>query len=107
MIGSFRCKHTEAFYLLGAKGKFPPSDIRKVAMRKLGQLDQARLVEDLRQPPGNNLETLKGALQGQYSIRINDQWRICFEWRTVALIQSDGTTVEVGNAHEVEIVDYH
>jgi proteic killer suppression protein len=106
VIGSFRCKHTETFYC-GTKGKFPPSDIRAVARRKLAQLDAAVLFEDLRQPPGNNLEQLKGERAGQWSIRINKQWRICFTWITGSIRQADGTTIEVGQPHDVEIVDYH
>ena len=68
--------------------------IGKLARRKLDMLDYAETLGDLRAPPGNRLEALKGDPQGQHSIRINDQWRICFIWR------ADG-------AHEVEIVDYH
>ena len=67
--------------------------IADVARRKLDQVDYAAALQDLRVPPGNRLEALKGDRRGQYSIRINDQWRICFVWR-------DG-------AHDVEIVDYH
>ena len=68
--------------------------MQKVALRKLLQLDAARDISDMRVPPGNRLEQLKGSRAGQWSIRINDQWRICFKW--------DGK-----NAHEVEIADYH
>lgn len=68
--------------------------IERPARRKLLYLDQAARLEDLRVPPGNQLELLKGARAGMYSIRINDQWRICFAWRN-------------GDAHEVAIVDYH
>ncbi len=88
-------------------GRFPPSDIRRAAKRKLDQMDQARTIEDLRQPPGNCLEALKGDRAGQYSVRINDQWRVCFVWRVDTVTQPDGTAIEVGNAHDVEIVDYH
>ena len=63
-------------------------------LRKLGLVDAAEKLEDLRVPPGNRLEKLKGRRAGQHSIRVNDQWRICFEWKD-------------GNAYEVEIVDYH
>jgi toxin HigB-1 len=65
-----------------------------VARRKLAQLHQARRLDDLRVPPGNRLEALGGDRAGQYSVRINDQWRVCFEWRD-------------GDAYAVEIVDYH
>jgi proteic killer suppression protein len=68
--------------------------MRTVALRKLDQLDAAASLEDLRIPPGNQLETLKADRQGQHSIRINDQWRICFVW------EADGP-------HNVEVVDYH
>jgi proteic killer suppression protein len=68
--------------------------IERVARRKLLYLHQARRLEDLRVPPGNHLELLKGDRAGSHSIRINDQWRICFVWRQ-------------GDAHDVEIVDYH
>lgn len=71
-----------------------PSDIQRVAYRKLLMLDAATALEDLRVPPANRLEKLKGDREGQWSIRINDQWRACFAWRD-------------GNAYEVEIVDYH
>jgi toxin HigB-1 len=73
--------------------KLPP-DIQNVALRKLRLLNHARVIGDLRVPPGNRLEALKADRQGQYSIRINDQWRICFIW-------------EEGGAAHVEIVDYH
>jgi proteic killer suppression protein len=69
-------------------------DIQQLARRKLRMLNNARTVEDLRIPPGNRLEGLKGDRSGQHSIRINDQWRICFVWRD-------------GHVAEVEIVDYH
>ena len=71
-----------------------PRELARVAHRKLMQLHAARALDDLRVPPGNRLKALKGSRAGQYSIRINRQWRICFVWRD-------------GNAHEVEIVDYH
>lgn len=71
-----------------------PVDILRTAYRKLMQLHSARSLQDLRSPPGNRLEALKGNRRGQHSIRINDQWRLCFRW-------SDG------DAHEVEICDYH
>jgi proteic killer suppression protein len=71
-----------------------PNDIMKVANRKLMQIHNARKLDDLRAPPGNRLEVLAGDRKGQHSIRINDQWRVCFRWRA-------------GDAHDVEIVDYH
>jgi proteic killer suppression protein len=71
-----------------------PSDIQRIALRKLRMLDAATALDDLRIPPANRLEKLAGDRAGQWSIRINDQWRVCFVWRE-------------GNAHNVEIVDYH
>ena len=73
--------------------KLPP-DLQRLALRKLLMLDAAITLEDLRVPPANRLEKLKGHRQGQFSIRINDQWRVCFAWRD-------------GHAHDGEIVDYH
>lgn len=92
MIKSFQCKHTKMIFegLESKKFKF----IRTVAERKLQQLDSATTIEFLRSPPGNRLEALKGNRSGQYSIRINDQWRICFIWAN-------------GDVLNVEIVDYH
>jgi proteic killer suppression protein len=93
VIQSFRDRDAERLFArqpvrgLGA-------NVRRVALRKLRLLDAAVSLEDLRVPPGNRLEKLKGDRAGQYSIRINDQWGICFLW-------------ESGDAHEVEIVDYH
>jgi proteic killer suppression protein len=71
-----------------------PSEIQPAALRKLRMLNQARALDDLRIPPGNRLEALKGDRRGQYSIRINQRWRICFRWHE-------------GAAHHVGIVDYH
>ena len=71
-----------------------PQDIQQVALRKLRMLNRAVTLQDLRIPPANRLEKLTGDRAGQYSIRINDQWRICFEWRE-------------GDAYNVEIADYH
>jgi len=71
-----------------------PVDIQQIAYRKLRMLNNAQTLADLRVPPGNRLEKLSGDREGQYSIRINDRWRICFDWRD-------------GDAYEVEIVDYH
>lgn len=71
-----------------------PSDIQQVALRKLRMLNRAETLQDLRVPPANRLEQLAGKRAGQYSIRVNDQWRICFEWQD-------------GDALNVEMVDYH
>jgi toxin HigB-1 len=71
-----------------------PTDIQAAALRKLRLLNQAKALSDMAVPPGNRLEALKGGRKGQYSIRINGQWRICFRWNE-------------GNASDVEIVDYH
>ena len=93
MISSFECKETEKIF----SGKFSsklPQAIQRLAARKLDYLDAAGELDDLRSPPGNRLEALKDDRAGQHSIRINDQWRICFVWRD-------------NNAYEVEIVDYH
>jgi proteic killer suppression protein len=92
MIRSFRCKETERIFLGETSPSFPP-EIQGTALRKLRQLDDATRLLDLRDPPGNRLEALKGTRAGQQSIRINDQWRICFIWD--------------GGACDVEIVDYH
>ena len=93
MIRSFKCKETEGVWL-GRVSRRLPSDIQDRALRKLRQLDASRTLDDLRNPPGNRLEVLTGNRAGQMSIRINDQWRICFIWRD-------------GDASDVEIVDYH
>ena len=92
MIRSFRDKRTEA--LFGDEDIARFRRIERVARRKLALLYRARVLGDLRVPPGNRLEGLKGDRIGRYSIRINDQWRICFRWKD-------------GDAHDVEIVDYH
>ena len=93
MIRSFRNALAEAAWARRfAKGV--PNDIMKVAYRKLMQIHNARNLNDLRAPPGNRLEVLAGDRKGQHSIRINDQWRVCFRWRD-------------GDAYDVEIVDYH
>ena len=93
MIDSFNCKWTKELWEAGTSKKVPGS-LRKVALRKLVLIDSAEEYKDLMAPPGNRLEELKGDREGQKSIRINDQWRICFEWID-------------GDAHNVEIVDYH
>lgn len=92
MIKSFRSKETERLHARQPVKRF--RSIERVAQRKLRQLDIAAELRDLAAPPGNRLEALHGNRGGQHSIRINDQWRICFVWRD-------------GNAYEVEIVDYH
>jgi proteic killer suppression protein len=93
MIRSFADPETERIWR-GLRSKRLPSDIQSVALRKLRMVNQARALSDLKVPPGNRLEALKGTMVGQYSIRINDQWRICFRWE-------DGGPADVG------IVDYH
>jgi proteic killer suppression protein len=93
MIKSFRSKEAEKLFLRQRSPRFS-AGVHRVALRKLLLLDAAERLEDLRIPPGNRLERLSGNREGQHSIRINDQWRICFRWSE-------------GDAHEVEIVDYH
>lgn len=93
MIKSFRDRETERLFARHPTRRFGV-DVQRVALRKLRMLDAAESLEDLRVPPGNRLERLRGDRQDQHSIRINDQWRICFRWRD-------------GDAHDVEIVDYH
>jgi proteic killer suppression protein len=93
MINSFKCKETKKLFQRQGNAKFP-TEIQKTARRKLLILDAATSLEDLRVPPGNRLEKLGGNRKGYHSIRINDQWRICFKWNN-------------GNALEVEIADYH
>jgi len=93
MIISFRSKETEKVWYGEFSKKLPP-DIQKIARRKLRMLNNSSTINDLRIPPSNMLESLKGDRKGQYSIRINDQWRICFEW-------------ENGHCLNVEIADYH
>ena len=92
MIKSFRCAETQRFFETGRSKRF--SSIATVAARKLTMLDAAHTLEFLRSPPGNRLETLRGDRKGRHSIRINDQFRICFRWT------DDGPA-------DVEIVDYH
>ena len=93
MITAFACSETERIFRGERSRKLPPK-IQNTARRKLEYLHRARTLRDLLAPPGNRLELLKGDRAGQYSIRINEQWRICFSWRD-------------GNAAQVEIVDYH
>jgi proteic killer suppression protein len=93
MIKSFRNRETEKAYTREGSRKLP-GDIQQVGLRKLRMINHAKSINDLRIPPANRLEKLSGDRQGQYSIRINDQWRICFIWKA-------------GDAFEVEITDYH
>lgn len=93
MIVSFADKQTAALFARQRVKKLPP-DLQRSALRKLAMLDAAAALPDLRVPPGNRLEALRDDRSGQHSIRVNDQWRICFVWRD-------------GNAYDVEIVDYH
>ena len=93
MIRSFRCKETEKVFRRVFSRKFP-RDLQQRAFMKLNAIDSAIDVDDLRTPGSNRFEALKGDRKGQWSIRINDRWRICFEWQR-------------GDAEGVEIVDYH
>ena len=93
MIKSFKVKETEKIFDRQVSRKLP-RDIQQVALRKLRMINRAKRLNDLRVPPNNRLEKLKRNRSGQYSIRINDQWRICFIW-------------EEPDANDVEIVDYH
>ena len=93
MIRGFKCRDTEKVFSYQRTLAWSES-VRKAALRRLYALDAATNLLDLRSPPSNRLEKLHGERAGQYSIRINDQWRICFEWRD-------------GHAWNVEIVDYH
>lgn len=93
MIRSFRDRDTERLFHRERVGKFA-RPLQRVSLRKLLLLDASESLDDLRVPPANRLEKLAGDRQGQYSIRITNQWRICFRW-------------EGGNAYDVEIVDYH
>ena len=93
MFKTFRDEETEKVFHRQVSRKLPP-DIQQVALRKLRMLNNAYIIADLRIPPANHLEKLRGKRAGQYSIRISDQWRICFEWRN-------------STAYNVEIIDYH
>jgi len=92
VIRSFRCAETERLHHRQRSRRFQA--VEQIARRKLRQLDSATELRDLMAPPGNRLEALRGERKGCYSVRINDQWRLCFAWRE-------------GNAYEVEIVDYY
>jgi proteic killer suppression protein len=93
VIANFACRKTERLWQRRRDHGLPPQ-IERVALRKLTQLDRSRELHDLSLPPGNRLEALRGNRAGQHSIRINDQWRVCFRWHGE-------------DAHDVEIVDYH
>jgi len=93
VIRSFRDKDTERLFAREPVKRWGP-DVQRAGLRKLRMLDAATRVEDLRVPPGNRLEKLSGVRAGQWSIRVNDQWRVCFTWKD-------------GEAHLVELVDYH
>lgn len=92
VIVSYGDEATRALFEQGKERRF--RSIERVGLRKLQQLHAAQQLQDMASPPGSRLETMKGDRKGQHSIRINDQWRICFRWHA-------------GDAHEVEIVDYH
>ena len=93
MIQSFKCKETEKIFDLEHSKKFPAA-LQQLFLRKLRMLNRSISLNDLRIPPANRLEKLKGDRSGRYSIRINEKWRVCFKWQD-------------SNAYEVEIVDYH
>lgn len=93
MIRSFRDRETEKVWD-GERSRRLPGDIQNVALRKLAALDAAERLDDLRRPPGNQLEALKDDRKGQHSVRINQQWRVCFRWTD-------------GGCEDVEICDYH
>ena len=93
MIKTFKDRDTERLFHREPVKRLGP-DVQRVALRKLRMLDAATVLEDLRVPPANRLEKLKGDRAGQFSIRVNQQWRVCFVWRS-------------GHAFDVEIVDYH
>ena len=93
MIRTFRCRDTERLFRREKPRRFP-ADVHRRAYGKLVMLHAATTLDDLRSPPGNRLEALRGSRRGQHSIRVNDQWRVCFVWRD-------------GGADHVEMVDYH
>ncbi len=93
MIKRFGDRDTERLFRRDLVRRLP-AGLQRTILRKLVSVDAAEALDDLRVPPGNRLEKLKGSRAGQHSIRINDQWRVCFRWKD-------------GDAHDVEIVDYH
>jgi toxin HigB-1 len=93
MIKSFKCKETEKIWR-GIKSRKLPTSIQERMLRKLRQLNASSCLQDLKIPPSNHLERLDGSRKEQYSIRINDQWRLCFEWKN-------------NDSYEAEAVDYH
>lgn len=93
MIKTFADREAQKIFYLEQSTKLPP-DIKRAIMRKLSIIDAATNINDLRIPPGNHLEKLKGERVHQHSIRVNDQWRICFTWKE-------------NNAYDIEITDYH
>ena len=93
MIKSFKDREAQQIFTRQRSRRLPP-DIQQVALRKLRMLNNAHALTDLQRPPVNRLEKLEGNRAGQYSVRINDRWRVCFDWRN-------------GDAYDVEIVDYH
>ena len=93
MIKSFADRNTEALFGRAPARRFP-AELHRLMLRKLVAVDAAERLDDLRVPPGNRLEKLRGDRAGQHSIRVNDQWRVCFRWHD-------------GDAHDVELVDYH
>jgi len=93
MILTFKCRDTERIWDMESVRRWPP-EVQRAARRKLAMIDAAQAVQDLRVPPGNRLEALKGDRAGQYSVRVNDQFRICFVWNG-------------RDAEDVELVDYH
>jgi proteic killer suppression protein len=93
VIRSFGDRDTERLFAREPVRRYP-AELRRVMLRKLAAVDAAEALDDLRVPPGNRLEKLRGDRAGQHSIRVNDQWRVCFAWRD-------------GDAYDVSIVDYH
>ncbi|MEE8484531.1 MAG: type II toxin-antitoxin system RelE/ParE family toxin [Nitrospinota bacterium] len=93
MIKGFKCKETKKIFNEKVSRKFP-ADIQQIVFRKLEMIDASVKVKNLAVPPGNRLKKLKGERAGQYSVRVNDQWRICFRWKE-------------GNIYDVELCDYH
>jgi proteic killer suppression protein len=94
VIKTFADRHTLTFWETGKSKGMPPANLRKKSMQSLLMLDAATALKDLEVPPGNRLEALKGDRSGEHSIRINDQFRVCFRWKN-------------NDAYDVEIVDYH